>query len=100
MSDALIIQALQMELSHFANRQSDPLVQSRCLTVLSLLEKAVERDTPTVREDLANSVEQLEQALRDKRRSIDPYNFLSLAPLTITNAKARFAKPIVLSPRR
>jgi hypothetical protein len=79
MLDAFIIQALQIELSHFANRQSDPLVQSRCLTVLSLLDKTIERDTPTAREDLANSVEQLEQALRGKRRSIDPYIFLSLA---------------------
>jgi hypothetical protein len=68
MLDAFIIQALQIELSHFANRQSDPLVQSRCLTVLSLLDKTIERDTPTAREDLANSVEQLEQALRGKRR--------------------------------
>jgi|SRR5580700_10973746 hypothetical protein len=97
MLDALItaeIQALRLELCHFANRQSDPLMQSRCLTVLG---KAVERDDPTVREDLANSVEQLEQALRGRRRAIDPHNFLSLAPLTIVDAKARFANPIVLS---
>lgn len=100
MLDALItaeIQALRLELCHFANRQSDPLVQSRCLTVVSMLGKAVERDDPTVREDLANSVEQLEQALRGRRRAIDPHNFLSLAPLTIADAKARFANPIVLS---
>ena len=56
MLDALItaeIQALRLELCHFANRQSDPLMQSRCLTVVSMLGKAVERDDPTVREDLA-----------------------------------------------
>jgi hypothetical protein len=99
MLDALItaeIQALRLELCHFANRQSDPIVQSRSLTVVSMLGKAVERDDSTVREDLANSVEQLEQALRGRRRAIDPYNFLSLVPLTIEDAKVRFANPIVL----
>ena len=98
MLDALTtaeIHALRLKLYHFANRQSDPTVQSRCLTVGSMLGKAVERDDPTVREDLAKSVEQLEEALRGTRRAIDPYNFLSLVPLTIADAKARFANPIV-----
>jgi hypothetical protein len=100
MLDALItaeIQALRLELCHFANRQSDPKVRSRCLTVVSMLGKAVERDDPNVREDLGNSVEQLAEAVHTTRLAIDPYNFLSLAPLTIADAKARFAYPIVLS---
>jgi hypothetical protein len=91
------IQGLTLQLYHFANRQSDPTVHSRCLTVISMLGQAVERDDPSVREDLAKSVERLEEAVRDTRRAIDPYNFLSLAPLTIADAKARFANPIVLS---
>jgi hypothetical protein len=100
MLDALTtgeIQALRLELYHFAIRQSDPTVQSRCLAVVSMLEQAVERDDPTVREDLAKSVERLEEAVRDTRRAIDHCNFLSLAPLKIADAKARFANPIVLS---
>jgi hypothetical protein len=94
MLDALTtaeIQALRLELYHFANRQSDPIVRSRCLTVVSMLGEAVERDDPIVREDLAKSVERLEEAVRDTQRAIDPYNFLSLTPLTIADAKARFA---------
>jgi hypothetical protein len=102
MLDALTtaeIQALRLELYQFANRQTDPIVQSRCLTVVSMLGKAVEQDDPAVREDLANSVAQLDQALRGTRRAMDAYNFLSLAPLTIADAKARFANSIVLRVR-
>ena len=73
---------------------------SRCLTVVSMLGEVIERDDPAVREDLANSVAQLEEALGGTRRTIEPYNFLSLAPLTIADARARFASPIVLSFRR
>jgi hypothetical protein len=100
MLDALTtaeIQALRLELYHFANRQSDPTAQSCCFAVASMLGVAVERDDPTLRADLANSVAQLEEALGGTRRAIDPYNFLSLVPLTIADAKARFADPIVLS---
>ena len=100
MLDALTtaeIQALRLELYHFANRQKDSIVQSRCLTVVSILAEAVERDDPIVRKDLAKSVERLEEAVRDTRRATDLYNFLSLAPLTIADAKARFADPIVVS---
>ena len=103
MLDALTtteIQALRLQLYHFANRQSSPIVRSRCLTVVALLGEAVERDDPKVRTDLANSVVQLEEAVCNPRRAIDPYNFLSLVPLTIADAKARFASPIVLSLRR
>ena len=99
MLDALTtaeIQALRLELYHFANRQSEPTVQSCCLAVASMLGEAVERDDPIVREVLANSVEQLEEAVRGTRRA-DPSNTLSIVPLTIGNAKARFVAPIVLS---
>jgi hypothetical protein len=102
MLDALTtaeIQALRLELCQFANRQTDPNVQSRCLAVVSMLGKAVERDDPAVRADLANSVAQLEVALRGTRPAIDPYNFLCLAPLTIADAKARFVCPFVLRKR-
>jgi hypothetical protein len=100
MLDALTtaeIQALRLELYHFANRQNDQ-VRSRCLAVVSLLGEAVERDDdPAVRAELANSVTQLEEALSGAPRMIDPYNFLNLVPLTIADAKARFADPVVLS---
>ena len=100
MLDALTIaeiQALRLELHHFANRQGDPRVHSRCLAVVSMLGEAVERDDVTVRDDLANSVEQLEEAVRGTRRAIELSNTLSLAPLAIVHAKARFANPIVVS---
>jgi predicted ATPase len=61
-------------------------VQSCCLAVASMLGEAVERDDPIVREVLANSVEQLEEAVRGTRRAIDPSNTLSIVPLTIGNA--------------
>ena len=101
MLDALTtaeIQALRLELYHFANRQSDPTVQSCCFAVASMLGEAVERDDPIVREVLANSVQQLEEAVLGKRRAIDPSkNTHGIQPLTIGNAKARFVAPIVLS---
>ena len=100
MLDALTtaeIQALRLELYHFANRQTDSIVQSRCLTVVSMLGEAVERDDPIIRADLAKSVELLEEALRDIHRATEPSTTLSLVSLTIADAKARFAEPIVLS---
>jgi hypothetical protein len=72
-------------------------VRSRCLAVVSLLGEVVERDDPAVRTELANSVAQLEEALSGTPRTIDPNNFLNLVPLTIADAKARFANPVVLS---
>ena len=77
MLDALTtaeIQALRLELYHFANRQSEPTVQSCCLAVASMLGEAVERDDPIDREVLANSVEQLEDAVLGTRRAIEPSN--------------------------
>jgi hypothetical protein len=90
------IQALRLQLYHFANRQNDQ-VRYHCLAVVSMLGEAVERDDPAVRAQLANSVAQLEEALSATPRAIDPYNFLNLVPLKIADAKARFAEPIVLS---
>ena len=100
MPDALTtaeIQALRIELHHFANRQTDPVVQSRCLTVVSMLGNAVERDDPVFRQDLANSIAQLEGTLRCTRSAISSDNTISIAPLVLANAKARFAHPIVIS---
>jgi hypothetical protein len=54
--------------------------------------------SPPAKSRLANSVEQLEDALHDMRRAIDPNNVLSLVPLTVADAEARFADPIVFSP--
>jgi hypothetical protein len=98
MLDALTtaeIQALRLDLYHFANRQSDQAVHSRCLTVMLMLGEVVERDDPAIRADLANSVAQLEKALGGTRHG--PYDFLNLVPLTIANARAHFADPIILS---
>ena len=70
MPDALTtaeIQALQVKLHHFANRQTDSDVRSHCLIVVSMLGNAVERDDPVFRQGLASSVAQLEWALH--RRS-------------------------------
>ena len=100
MLDALTtgeIQALRLELYHFANRQSDQTVRSRCLAVVSMLGEAVERDDLTVRENLANSVEQLEEALHELAPCDRPHDVLSLVSLTIADAKARFADPMVFS---
>src|SRR5262245_25397387 len=91
------IQALRLQLYHFANRQNDQ-VRARCVAVVSMLGEAVERgDDPAFRADLANSVAQLEEALSGTPREIDPYNLLSLVPLTIADARARFVDPVVLS---
>jgi hypothetical protein len=81
---AAAIKDLRLQLYHFANRQGDPTAHSRCLTVVSLMGEAVERDDPTFRKDLANSVARLEDALCGTRRATNPYNFLSR--LTIADA--------------
>jgi hypothetical protein len=91
------IQALRLELHLFADRQTDPTVRSQCLTIDSKLAEALERDDPLLREVLANSVEQLKEALRGARRAIEPSNPLSLTPSTGEYASARFVNPIILS---
>jgi hypothetical protein len=58
------IQALRLQLLHFASHQQNPAVQFHCLAVDSNLAEALERDDPMLREVLASSVEQLEKALR------------------------------------
>jgi alkylhydroperoxidase family enzyme len=58
------IQALRLKLQLFASRQSDATVRSQCLAVDTKLAEALEGDDPILRQVLANSVEQLEEALR------------------------------------
>ena len=93
MLDALTtgeIQALRLKLELFANRQTDKAVRSQCLAVDTKLAEVLEGDNSILRELLANTVEQLEEALRRARRA-------SLARLTIEEATARFLNPIIHS---
>ena len=68
MLDPLIIeeiQALRVKLHHFGSGQQNPAVQFHCLAVDSNLAQALDgRDDPMLREVLASSVEQLENAVR------------------------------------
>jgi hypothetical protein len=63
------IQALRLKLQLFASRQTDATVRSQCLTVDTRLAEVLEGDDPILRQILANSVEQLEEALRWAARS-------------------------------
>jgi alkylhydroperoxidase family enzyme len=63
------IQTVRLKLLAFADRQSDQTVRSQCLAVDAKLADALERDNPILRQVLANSVEQLEEALRWAARS-------------------------------
>ena len=63
------IQALRLKLQLFANRQTDATVRSQCLAVDTRLAEVLEGDDPILRQILANSVEQLEEALRWATRS-------------------------------
>ena len=58
------IQALRLKLQLFASRQTDATVRSQCHTVDTRLAEVLEGDDPVLRQILANSVEQLEEALR------------------------------------
>jgi len=72
MLDPLIaaeIQALRLKLQLFASRQTDATVRSQCLAVDTRLAEVLEGDDPILRQILANSVEQLEEALRWAARS-------------------------------
>ena len=72
MLDPLIaaeIQALRLKLQLFASRQTDATVRSQCLAVDTRLAEVLEGDDPILRQILANSVEQLEEALRWATRS-------------------------------
>lgn len=63
------IQALRLKLQLFASRQTDATVRSQCVAVDTRLAEVLEGDDPILREVLANSVEQLEEALRRAARS-------------------------------
>jgi hypothetical protein len=61
------IQALRLKLLAFADRQTDQTVRSQCVAIDTRLAEALEGDDPILCQVLANSVEQLEQALHRAR---------------------------------
>jgi hypothetical protein len=58
------IQTLRLKLQLFASQQTDQTVGSQCLDVDTRLAELLKGDDPTLRQVLANSVKQLEEALR------------------------------------
>jgi len=67
MLDPLItaeIQTVRLRLVAFTDRQSDRTVRSQCLAIDARLAEVLEGDDPIRRQVLANSVEQLEEAIR------------------------------------
>jgi hypothetical protein len=73
------IQALRLKLQLFASRQTDATVRSQCLAVDTRLTEVLEGDDPILRQILANSVEQLEEALRwaalDDRKGCNAFSY-------------------------
>ena len=71
MRDALTnaeIQALRLQLHHFGSQHHDPAVQFHCRAVDSNLAEALDgRDDQMLREVLASSVAQLDEALSNAR---------------------------------
>jgi hypothetical protein len=63
------IQALRLKLQLFASQQTDQTVRSQCHAVDTKLAEVLEGDDPILRQVLANSVEQLEEAVRWATRS-------------------------------
>jgi hypothetical protein len=66
MLDPLIaaeIQTVRLKLVAFADRQSDQTVRSQCLAVDARLAEVLEGGDPILHRVLANSVQQLEEAL-------------------------------------
>jgi hypothetical protein len=63
------IQTVRLKLVAFTDRQSDQTVRSQCLAVDARLAEVLEGHDPILRQVLANSVEQLEEALRWAARS-------------------------------
>ena len=63
------IQALGLKLHLFISQQTDKAVRSQCFAVDAKLAELLEGDDPILRQVLANSVEQLEEALRWAARS-------------------------------
>ena len=63
------IQTLRLKLLAFADRQSDQTVRFQCAALDAKLAEALEGDDPILRQTLANSVEQLEEALHRAHRA-------------------------------
>jgi hypothetical protein len=63
------IQTLRLKLHLFISQQTDKAVRSQCFAVDAKLVELLEGDDPILRQVLANSVEQLEEALRWAARS-------------------------------
>ena len=63
------IQALRLKLQLFASRQTDQTVRLQCHAVDTRLAEILEGDDPILRQILANSVEELEEAVRWATRS-------------------------------
>jgi hypothetical protein len=66
---AVEIQALRLKLQLFARRQTDATVRSQCQAVDKRLAEVLKGDDPILRQVLANSVEELEEAVRWATRS-------------------------------
>ena len=58
------LQTLRLKLRRFASQQTDQTVRSQCQAVDTKLAEVVHGDDPILRQVLANSVEQLEEAMR------------------------------------
>ena len=74
---AVEIQALRLRLHLFASRQTDATVRSQCHAVDTRLAEVLEEDDPILCQILANSVEQLEEALRRSRIETATLHFLT-----------------------
>ena len=98
------IQTIRLKLLAFADRQSDQTVRSQCLAVDAKLAEVLEGDDPMLRQVLANSVEQLEEALAlggalYDRKGYFPFSYRaspsrqSLGLKSAVNDEAPTAKP-------
>jgi hypothetical protein len=63
------IQALRLKLQLFASQQTDQTVRSHCRAVDTKLAEILEGDDPILRQILANSVEELDEAVGWATRS-------------------------------
>jgi hypothetical protein len=62
------IEAIQLELRRFQNRQSDAAIQFHCIAIDTNLAAALDgQNDPTFREILASNVQQLADAVRGAR---------------------------------
>ena len=58
------LQTLRLQLQRFASQQTDQTIRSQCQAVDTKLVEVLNGDDPILRQVLANSVEQLEEAMR------------------------------------